>query len=130
MINSILKNHKETIKYIIVVASISILCFLTYYFEIIIKVHIIYTHWFYFPIILACYWWKKKGLIVPLFLSGNLILFSFLGSGMVTVIIEEFGRSIIFTFVGFSVSILSQIISKNERYLSESEENYMMRTKY
>jgi len=49
---------------------------------------------------------------------------------MVTVIIEEFGRSIIFTFVGFSVSILSQIISKNERYLSESEENYMMRTKY
>ena len=124
MINSILKNHKEIIRYIVVIVSISILCFLTYYFEIIIKVHIIYTHWFYFPIILACYWWKKKGLIVPLLLSGNLIFFSFLGGATVTVIIEEFGRIIIITIVGLSVSILSEIISKNEQYLSESKKKY------
>ena len=121
-----LKNPKEITRYLVVVALISILCFITYYFEIIIKTHIIYSHLFYFPIILACYWWKKKGLIVPLFLSGILILFSFLGGETVIVIIEGFERSIIFTFVGFSVSLLSQIISKNERYLSESEEKYRL----
>ena len=120
--NSILKNRKETIRYLVVVASLSILCFLTYFFEILIKVHIIYSHLFYFPIILGCYWWKKKGLIVPFFLSGILIFFSFLGGGTVIVIIEGFVRTIIFTFVGFSISFLSQIISKNERYLRESNE--------
>ncbi len=129
IINSILKDRKETIRYLVVVASISILCFLTYYFEIIIKVHIIYSHLFYFPIILGCYWWKKKGLIVPFFLSGILIFFSFLGGGTVTVIIEGFVRTIIFTFVGFSVSFLSQIISKNERYLRESNEMLEQRVK-
>ena len=129
IINSILKDRKETIRSLVVVALISILCFLTYYFEIIIKVHIIYSHLFYFPIILGCYWWKKKGLIVPFFLSGILIFFSFLGGETVTVIIEGFVRTILFTFVGFSVSLLSQIISKNERYLREFNEMLEQRVK-
>ena len=123
-INSILKNHKEIIRYLVVIASISILCFLTYYFHFIIRIHIVYYHLFYFPIVLACYWWKKKGLIVPLFLSGFLILICFLIGGTVIVIFEEFARSIIFTFVGFIISILSQKVSKNEEYLRESEEKY------
>ncbi len=123
-INSILKKPKETIRYLVVIALIAILCFLTYYFKIIIKAHLIYTHLFYFPIILACFWWKKKGLIVPLFLSGILIFFSFLGGGTVIVIIDEFGRSIIFIIAGFSVSILSQIIIRKEKILRESEQKY------
>ena len=128
-IKSTLKNHEETSRYLLIITSISILCFLTYYFEIIIKVHIIYSHLFYFPIILGCYWWKKKGLIVPFFLSGILIFFSFLGGETVTVIIEGFVRTIIFSFVGFSVSFLSQIISKNERYLRESNKMLEQRVK-
>ena len=124
MINSTFKNPKGTIRYLVVIASISIICFLTYYFEIIIKTHIIYSHLFYFPIILACFWWKKKGLIVPLFLSGILIIFSFLGDGTVNDMIEAFTRSVIFLVVGTIISILSQKISKNEQELKKSEEKY------
>ncbi|MEG3225287.1 MAG: hypothetical protein BME94_07175 [Methanobacteriales archaeon Met13] len=50
---------------------------LTYYFHFILKTGIIFTHFFYIPLILAAIWWKRKGLVVPVFLAFILLLSDF-----------------------------------------------------
>lgn len=54
-------------------------CFLTYYFHAVLGSGTVFTHFFYIPIILASLWWKRKGLVVALFVfvpivSKNFIL--------------------------------------------------------
>lgn len=62
----------EKIKFVVMVILLSIACFLTYYFHAILKSHILFTHYFYIPIVLASIWWKRKGLIVAMFFMAPL----------------------------------------------------------
>jgi len=52
--------EKEKIKILTIVILLGISCFLTYYFHIVLKTAVIFTHFFYIPIILACIWWERK----------------------------------------------------------------------
>ncbi|GAJ15502.1 unnamed protein product [marine sediment metagenome] len=56
-------NKKEYLKIIIIGFLLIICLFLTYYFHFILKSEIVFTHFFYAPIILASFWWLKRGIL-------------------------------------------------------------------
>jgi len=66
------ERQKEKISLIVILLAGS--CFLTYYFHEIRQTGTVFTHFFYIPIIIASVWWKRKGLIVALFLGAVLIV--------------------------------------------------------
>jgi PAS domain S-box-containing protein len=121
-INLMLQNKKYQI--LVMGLLIGFSFFLIYYFHYTLGISVIFTHFFYIPIILAAIWWKKKGLIVPILLSLVLIL-SHVFSGIISLpITEDYFRSIMFIFAGIIVVILSNEIEKSREILSESEEKY------
>lgn len=118
-----IKRYEEKFKILILFVLLSILCFFTYYFLFILKISTIFTHFFYIPIILACLWWKKKGLVITIFIAGFLIFSSlFLESN--EIIIDNLLRGLILILIGIITTILSEHISKVEEKLKESEGRY------
>jgi len=90
-----------------------IACVLTYYYHAKLGVGVIFTHLFYIPIILAAIWWRKKGILVALFL-GLLIITShalFL-TGMPFA--DDVIRAVMFVLTGFVVARLMEGLKKVE----------------
>ena len=52
---------------------LSAACLFTYYGHAVLGTCVVFTHFFYIPIILASRWWKRKGLVVAIFLGAWLI---------------------------------------------------------
>ena len=69
----ILPSHNRY-RIVLIAVLIAICFFLTYYFHVILRTGSTFNHFFYIPIILAAFWWQKKGLIVALFLAADLII--------------------------------------------------------
>ena len=65
---------KPDYKTFLVIALVALACFLTYYFHFVLRTGIIFTHFYYIPIILSAIWWKRKGIWVPIFLAIILII--------------------------------------------------------
>lgn len=65
--------NEQNGKYKIMVMAIllAICCFLTYYFHEVRETDVVFTHFFYIPIILASLWWKRKGLGEEFFCKYN-----------------------------------------------------------
>jgi len=120
-----IKKHEEKFKILLIIALLSVSCFFTYYFLRIINITIVFSHFFYVPIFLACFWWKKKGLIVPIILAGLLIFFT-LFSGLDDINIDYLLQGFMFVIIGTIVSILSNQISIAEEIFEESEEKYRL----
>ncbi len=87
----------------------------------ILKTLIVFSHFFYLPIILACIWWKKKGLIVPIFLTSLLILPPIFLE-LDTRDIDNLLRGVILLSIGIIATILSEQTTKIELNLKKSEE--------
>lgn len=96
--------------------------FLIYYFHLVVKTSIIFTHFFYIPIILAAIWWKRKGLIVPIFLASALILSDIISVKLGLPLVEDLLRSFMFIIVGIVITVLSEIIARKEKKIIESSE--------
>ena len=97
-------------------------CFLTYYFHQVLRTGIVFTHFFYVPIILAALWWKRKGLAVAVFLALFPIFSHYFFPDYVTTG-NDYIRALMFVVVSFVVALLSERITKNEEEaLRESEE--------
>lgn len=120
-----LKLKEESMKILIVLILMIICCLLIYYFNVILRISILVAHFFYFPSILACLWWKRKGLIIPVFLAVILIIFNFIPEleffNLET--INNFLRAISLIVVGIVVSLLSGHISKSEIEFNEIMED-------
>jgi signal transduction histidine kinase len=118
-----MKDYEEKLKLLAVTILLSISFSLAFYFYFILKTNIVFSHFFYIPIILATLWWKKKGLIIPIFLAGILILFPiFLELDMMGIYsMDNFVRASLFIVIGIIVSFLSEQITKTEKRLKESK---------
>ena len=116
---------KEKFKILTIVILLGINCFLTYYFHVVLKTGVVFSHFFYIPIIFACIWWKRKGLLVAIFLAV-LLIFShiFLREDVIT--INDYLRAIMLVVIAYVVVTLSERISKSkeetekQRNLSEN----------
>ncbi|MFH1404697.1 MAG: hypothetical protein ABIH21_01205 [Patescibacteria group bacterium] len=104
---------------LISIGILMLLCFLiTWYFQQ-KDTETLYTHFYYVPIVLACIWWQRRGIIVPVFLSFILLALHSL-MRVDTPVFEDVVRGIIFICVGSLVAIISSSErQKTERILED-----------
>ncbi|MGB7533762.1 MAG: methyl-accepting chemotaxis protein [Halobacteriota archaeon] len=104
-------DQKEKYKVIAIVALLGLCCFLTYYFEAKFGVGVVFTHFFYIPIILASLWWGRKGLAVAIFLALSLTLSHFFIQEWVETF-YDYLRAPMFVVIALVTAILSERIAK------------------
>ncbi len=111
------EKYKVLVVAILLAASASLI----YYFHAVCGTGVFFTHLFYIPIIFAAMWWKRKGLIVPIFLAVMLNLSHiYIREDIITY--NDQIRSLMFIVIGFMVAELSGKISKGEEELRKSHE--------
>ncbi len=103
---------------------LGICCAITYYFHTVLSICVVFTHFFYIPIILAAVWWKRKGLVVAIFLAALLILSHRTFSDEYVAPAYDFIRALMFVIVAFVVAMLSEQIAKAEETLRKKKEKY------
>ncbi len=116
------KFAKREDKYKLVVTAVlfAVACALVYYFHIVLKTEAIFSHFFYVPIVLACIWWKRKGLIVAVFSSVYLFLSHFFFRPDI-ITPDDYLHAVMFIVIGLAVTILSEHTSSAEKALREGE---------
>ncbi len=105
------QGQKEKYKISVMAALLAGACLSTYYFHVILEIGVVFTHLFYIPIILACIWWKRKGIVVAIFLAV-LLSFSHILVRIDTLPINDFFRASMFIAIAFVVAALSERIAK------------------
>jgi len=98
-------------------------CGLTYFSHSLFGVGKVFTHLFYIPIFLSALWWKRKGLVVALFLAGLLLISHTLFRQDVPILLDAM-RSVTFIIVGIVVALLSEKIERAERRVELSRNLY------
>ena len=68
------EGQQEKYKIAVMAALLAPSCFLAYYMHAVAGTDVVFTHLFYIPIILVAFWWKRKALLVAIFLAVALIL--------------------------------------------------------
>jgi len=96
---------------------------LTYYSKAVLGTGVVFTHFYYIPIVLACLWWRRKGLVVPAFLAMVLLLSHYV------VPVEEISfndlfRAGIFLGTGSVIALLAERLLLSDRALRETEALY------
>ncbi|MFH0984427.1 MAG: HAMP domain-containing sensor histidine kinase [Candidatus Omnitrophota bacterium] len=79
-----------------------------YYFHLILRTEVVYTHLFYVPIILAAVWWERKVFWVVLFLAVQLLGIHFFVDSNFSQVMGEGVRVAMFFIIGFLISTLSE----------------------
>ena len=110
--------QKDRYKVQVIAILLAVACALIYYFHAVLKTDVIFSHFFYIPIILAAFWWKRKGLSVAIFLAVLLLLSDFFILPGATVV-DAFLRSLMLVVIAFIVAILSEQIAKVEEQLQK-----------
>lgn len=98
-------------------------CVLTYFSHYLFRIGFVFTHFFYIPIFLSALWWKRKGLIVALFLAVLLLISHTLFREDVPLLLDAL-RSVTFIIVGMVVALLSEKVEKAERRVEVSRNLY------
>ena len=120
-IPQVIGNKRERNRIVLMGGILFSAAFTTPWFHSVLKNDAVFTHLFYFPIILASIWWRKKGLMVAFFLAAVLI------TSHVHNQIQgdnDYFRAAIFILVAYVVAGLSEKILRSEKALRESEERY------
>ena len=111
---------KESHKIYIMSALLIGASYLTYYYHVVLKTDIIFTHLFYIPIALACIWWKRRGIVVALFLGATLLVSHALFVSNFSLIHDVF-RSLMFVAAAVVVALLSEQLERaNILYRADS----------
>lgn len=81
---------------------------------------VVFSHFFYLPVVLAALWWDWRGIAVPVFLFGLLVLTHAL-SGLQVSMWVEVARGLSFLLVGCVVAYLSR---RRGQLYEELEDHY------
>ena len=102
-LSALKENHKTYIMLTLLIGA----SYLTYYYHVVLKTDIIFTHLFYIPIALACIWWKRRGIAVALFLGAMLLIsHAFFVSNFS--LIHDVFRALMFVAAAVVVALLSE----------------------
>lgn len=110
-------------KIVVMALLLALSCGLAYYFHAKLKMGAIFTHFFYVPIILACIWWRRRGLVVPVFLVA-LLIFSHYVHRAPLVSVNDYLRAVMFVVVGIVSAVLSERIARQHDLLQKSEARF------
>ena len=95
MISIKFEKREQKYKIILMAVFLAFACFLTYFFHGVLEKGTVFTHIFYIPIILASLWWKRKGLVVAVFLA-MMLTFSHIFIRQVVVTSDDYLRAFMF----------------------------------
>ena len=116
---------EERLKLFIVLVLVSFALLLTYYFINVLNKDVLFTHFFYIPSILACLWWKRKGLIVTIILmiiiETSVRLFNHGSINM-----NNYYRMFMLMAISCITVSLSEKVSIAKEELAESAKRYQM----
>lgn len=90
------------------------------YFRLLLHTDIIYTHFMYIPIVLACMWWGRRGMLVALFLAVLVFSFHLLGIS-VGGIWNDVARIAFFGLVSFFIGSLKDREQAGRKAQGEAE---------
>jgi hypothetical protein len=88
---------------------------LTYYYQAVMVKDVIFTHLFYIPIILACIWWKRRGIYVALALGFYLII-SHLVYMKEVPLTNDIIRAVMFLVISTVVAVLAEGLTAGRRH--------------
>ena len=114
----IFERKKEKYRILLMAALLGICCALTYYFHVVVGAGTVFTHFFYVPIILASLWWRRKGLVVAVFLALMLIFSHFFVRAEVETV-NDLIRASMFIVVALAVTVLGERIAEAEVKLKD-----------
>ncbi len=106
------ERQKEKYKIPVIAILLAVICFATILHEV-FESGMVFTHFFYIPIILVSLWWKRKGLVVAIFLGG-LLIFNHIVFRHHVLTLSDYFRALMFIVVAFVVGGLSERIAKAE----------------
>ncbi len=113
MKQSEMNEQKEGYKIIVMLVLLAGACALTYYFHAILDYGRVFTHFFYIPIILAALWWRRKGMVVAIFLA-ILLIFSNIFVRAPPVAPDDYLRAVMFIVIAGVVAMVSEMIGRVE----------------
>jgi len=132
MKNNQRKEDNNSLKIISILLLTGILIGITYYAIIILNTGTAYSHLFYIPIVMACFWWGRKGFIISLFFSFFLLLNHYFFRTD-TSWINDMTRALMFCIVGiiFAYAGKNNNLAKNKlkEYTETLEKKVEERTK-
>ena len=109
---------KKNLKILIVGILVLLCLLLIYYFHYIIKTDVVFTHLFYFPIVISAIWWKRTAIFIAVLLGLALIIPQmYTGEGIA---LTDMLRTLMFIFVAI---VTSYFVDKNKIYLLKIIEN-------
>jgi len=100
------RQKRELVKLAVVIILLGLSFTAIYWFHHVKHTDALFTHLFYLPVILACLWWPRKGMIVALILALALPI-SHLISSLDMPLWEDIVRSFSFLVVAATVAALS-----------------------
>jgi len=115
------KQNREKYKILIMVILLGISFCITYYFYSVLHIDAVFTHFFYIPVILSALWWKRKGLLVAVFLATMLAFSNIFVSDYVT-IGKDFFRAGFLIVVAILTVVLHERAVKARLSLVKSDE--------
>src|SRR4030042_615209 len=129
MISMKFSDKREKLKIMRLGSLLAYACLLTYYFHAVRKTGSFFTHFFYIPIIVSALWWKRKGLVVALFLAAFLIMSDCVFRVKILTA-DDYPRAAMFIIISFVVALLSENLSKIEQGIKRtfSELNQIFNT--
>ena len=124
--------HRNVGKYrLLIVISLLIACFLlTYTFHVVLNSGSLFSHFFYIPIVLSAFWWKRKGLVVSIILGMCLIFSRRCCVDEAAVTFDDYLRALLFVVTAVVVVVLSERIENAEAKVRESEARYRSMFEY
>jgi len=89
------------------------------------NIQIVFTHIYYVPIILAAYWFERKGVVYTLLLSAFYLGAEYMFNPSDMAVITAAGaRVIVFIGIACVIAILSGIINREHEQVAESETRF------
>ena len=110
----------ESNRLLILLLTIAACVALAFYVGFIMGEEIVYTHFFYIPVVLAGIWYYKKAIYPALFLSIVHISVTHLSTKVIA--IDNFGRCAILIAVAYVIGIISEKRTKKEEELKETRD--------
>ena len=102
-----------------VIAALLIVSFgLNFFCYAVLRSGVVFSHFFYIPIVLSSLWWRRKGVWVAAVLSFVFVVSSHIFLNDITSVVSNYARSSIFMVISFFVAILAEEREKHTRALS------------
>jgi len=119
----IVKNKSIFIRLSILSLLSACLLVTTLYFNLVLKTDVIYTHFFYLPIVLSSIWWGKRSVIVALFFSLVLILLHIFHISSAQPL-NDLARGLSFILIAFVLGSMREKVMIKQKALEVSENKY------